>query len=112
VQAREEKEAKRRTAAAAATRRREAAAAAELQCVEAIKQDCRQWLTRMFPRGMSIRQGLRSLNMVVGPGAEGERSALKRARAYYHPDSARRRKVSLEEQVKCEEIFKALGALR
>jgi hypothetical protein len=112
LQAREEKERRRRAAAADVSRRADAAAAAERARVEALKASNRAWLTRLFPRGTSVRAGLRCLNMAVAPGAAGERAALKRARAYYHPDSARRRKVSLEDQVKCEEIFKALGALQ
>ena len=112
VQAREEKERKRREAAASERLRREAASAAEQRTIDQIKLASRAWLERLFPAGMSIRQGLKSLNVAVGVGAEGERVALRRARAFYHPDAAKRRQATLEEVVKCEEIFKALASLR
>jgi hypothetical protein len=112
LQARAEKARKRQASAVSATRARERSAVAMRQRIEQIKAAHCLWLAHLFPRGMSIRQGLQSLNFSVGPGQAGERVALKRARVFYHPDSARRRNVSLEEQVKCEEIFKALGSLR
>ena len=96
----------------ASMRARERAAATEQALVERIKAEKRTWLSRLFAPGMSVRQGLQSLNVAVGPGVAGERAALKRARVFYHPDSAKRRDATLEERVACEEVFKALGALR
>lgn len=80
MQAREEKERKRREAAAVERQRREADAAAEQRTIDGIKLASRAWLKRLFPAGMSIRQGLKSLNVVVGAGPDGERAALRRAR--------------------------------
>lgn len=111
-QAKAAKEARRQQQAVKDGRAREAAAAIERQRVEALKVEKRKLVARLLPSGTSVRQGLRNLSITVAEGPGGETSALKRARAFYHPDSAMRRSASLEDRVLAEEIFKALGGLR
>ena len=68
-------------------------------------------LDRIVLPGMSLRQALSALGFHPGPGADGEKAALKQARVFHHPDSSRRRGGDLRQQIMSEEIFKILGSL-
>jgi hypothetical protein len=110
-EARAAREAKRRAQQAACVAEARDAAAAVAARQQRMRQETRQWLAALLPQRMTVRSALAALSFTVPPGESGLRSAMRRARAFYHPDAACRRRLSEKELIKCEEIFKLLGTL-
>jgi hypothetical protein len=111
AEAQAEREAKRRAQhVACATAARDAAAVTAMR-QQRTREEVRHWLAGLLPKHMTARTALAALSFTVAAGEAGLRSSMRRARAFYHPDSACRRGLSESELIKSEEIFKVLGSL-
>lgn len=106
--ARAEREARRRQRRAeqSAAAREAAADLAERQ--QGMREEARRWLALLLPPHMPLRSALSLLSFGTVPANDaGLRKALRKARAFFHPDAARRRGLSERETIKAEEIYKA-----
>lgn len=87
-------------------------AALALRGEDKIRDTVQKALAAKMPRGHSVGLVLRALRWEFGESAAEQRSALRRAKAFYHPDAAHQRTLPMLERLECEEICKVLNALK